>query len=58
MRSLLGGGHGTTIGQMIHETGVVVIINRRHAEYVGALLIKKMSFFVSIYVMYVVRKHL
>ena len=57
--AILGGGHGTKVGHVIHESGGVVIISERHAESLSALLIHKRSGFIcKSYVMYVVRKHL
>ena len=46
MRPLLGGGHGTIVGHVIHETGVGVILARRHAECLSALRMHKRSGFI------------
>ena len=41
MTPLVGGGHGTIVGHVIHETGAAVIINRRHAESLGTPFVHK-----------------
>ena len=42
-RLLLGGGHGITVGHVIHEAGAAAILTRRHAEPLVALLAHKRS---------------